>query len=244
MFNNQEVNDSTESTSSQTPMINNVEKFNEVNDAVPDVDWTEYFVPGLFTPHSPSDPCFEYPGFYEEVGEGKGKGCGVGRNGEGVPINNINIVSLLPSNITSSSLINKATMDSLLNYFIDGNQPFFDNGNDDTNFVTETSTAFQTVTAYNQAPVNAVAGLSTQIAINNDHINNINTMMSLSNNSDDDVQSHDEQNIDADHAVRHYWLRNNSNLRYQVRIGGRTLHLTAIQIEHRFMGVKSAIWDF
>jgi hypothetical protein len=92
--------------------------------------------------------------------------------------------------------------------------------------------------------VNAVAGSSTQIAINNDDINNIGTMMSFSNDSDDDVESDDEENIDADHVVRHYWLRDNSNLRYQVRIGGRTLYLTAIQLEHRFMGVRSAIWGF
>lgn len=47
MFNNQDINASTEFTPSQTPVINNVETFNEVNDAVPDVDWTEYFVPGF-----------------------------------------------------------------------------------------------------------------------------------------------------------------------------------------------------
>lgn len=84
-------------------------------------------------------------------------------------------------------------------------------------FVPFQSTAFQTVTAYNQAPINAVAGPSTRIARGEHRRRSRRSTLLVA-----------EQQQSP----------------YQVRIGGRTLYLTAIQLEHRFMGAKSAIWGF
>lgn len=55
----------------------------------------------VFTPHSPFDRYLKYPGFDEEVGEGKGNNRYRGGDSEGVPINNINIVA----SIINSTLI-------------------------------------------------------------------------------------------------------------------------------------------
>lgn len=91
MFTKQDLVPSVESTPTHTPVTNNVATFAGINDDTADVEWTEYFVPELFTPYSPSNPFFENPGFDEEVGEGKGKGRDMGGDDQGVCINNINV---------------------------------------------------------------------------------------------------------------------------------------------------------
>lgn len=81
--------------------------------------------------------------------------------------------------------------------------------------------------------------------IQNNDLNNVEVMNHVAEDSSDDGETDDDDNaIEPEHIIRHFWLPVTNDIRFQVPHRSNNLYLTAKQLENRFEGVKIAIWSY
>jgi hypothetical protein len=78
------------------------------------------------------------------------------------------------------------------------------------------------------------------VICNND-LSNVEVLNHVAEDSSDG-EIDEDNTIEPEHIVRHFWLPATNDNRFQVRHRSNNLYLTARELETRFEGVKIAIW--